>query len=186
MGRIPSRLTWNYVMPGVVAALTLAQWEPAKGYVHKDHDLAQLYTEAIDHCAWLVPQVIPSENWSAYHIWAATYKGDDVGIDYQQFMKVLRENGGDYFLSSFLPYGVSGLKPSPVYRYPLFADPRAYGKRCPTFCPHYEGAVDYSEGYCPNAEYLIPRLLNTVLSPVEDDRIHRYAEALHKTVRHFS
>jgi perosamine synthetase len=185
-GRVPARLNWNYQMPGLVAALALSQWERAKEYVRKDAELAQLYSDAIAECSWLVPQKIGVENWCAYHIWAAVYKGDEVGIEYDNFMQVLRDNGGDYFLPSFMPYGAFGLKPSPVYRYPLFNEPLAYTKRCPTFCPHYEGEVDFSEGLCPNSEYLVPRMFNTVLSPVEDERIHRYAEALAKTVRHFS
>jgi len=185
-GRVPARLNWNYAMPGLVAAMALAQWEPAKEYVKKDNELAQLYSAAVAGCSWLTPQVIPQENWCAYHIWGAVYSGDLVGIDYEEFMKVLRENGGDYFLPSFMPYGAFGLKPSPSYRYPIFSEPLAYTKRCPTFCPHYEGEVDYSEGLCANAEYLVPRLFNTVLSPVEDERIKRYAEALHQTVSQFS
>jgi len=185
-GRVPARLNWNYQMPGLVAALALTQWQPAKEYVRKDAELAKLYSQAIEGCGWLVPQQIPEENWCAYHIWAAIYKGDEVGIEYDNFMKVLRENGGDYFLPSFMPYGAFGLKPSPVYRYPLFSEPLAYTKRCPTYCPHYEGEVDFSEGLCPQAEYLVPRMFNTVLSPVEDERIHRYADALHKTVKFFS
>jgi perosamine synthetase len=185
-GRVPARLNWNYQMPGLVAALALSQWERAKEYVRKDAELARLYSEAIAGCSWLVPQKISAENWCAYHIWAAVYKGDEVGINYDDFMKVLREKGGDYFLPSFMPYGAFGLKPSPVYRYPIFNEPLAYTKRCPTYCPHYEGEVDFSEGLCPNAEYLVPRMFNTVLSPVEDERIYRYAEALAKTVRHFS
>jgi perosamine synthetase len=185
-GRVPERINWNYAMSGIVAALALAQWETAKEYVRKDHDLARLYTEAVGSCPWLIRQRIPEENWCAYHIWGAIFKGDEVGIDYDEFMKALRANGGDYFLPSFMPYGAFGLKPSPVYRYPLFNEPRAYTKRCPTFCPHYEGEVDYGEGACPNAEYLVPRLFNTVLSPVEDERIRRYAEALYKTVLQFS
>ena len=68
-----------------------------------------------------------------------------------------------------MPYGAFGLKPSPVYRYPLFKDPLT-------------GVVDLPEGLCPDAEYLVPRMFNTVLSPVPDDRIRRYADALNKTI----
>jgi perosamine synthetase len=168
-GRVPARLSWNNQMPGIVAALALSQWKRAKEYVHKDAELAKLYSGAIEGCTWMTPQQIPAENWCAYHIWAATYTGDDVGLEYGRFMEVLRENGGDYFLPSFMPYGAFGLQPSPVYRYPLFTEP-----------------LGSSEGLCPGAEYLVPRMFNTVLSPVEDERIQRYAEALHATVDHFS
>jgi len=184
-GRIPSRLTWNYAMPGIVAALALAQWEQSKQYVQKDHDLAELYSEAVAGCDWLIPQVIPQGNWCANHIWAAIYKGDEVGIDYSFFMKSLRENGGDFFLPAFMPYGAFGLQPSPVYRYPIFNEPRAYARQCPIKCPHYEGQVNYSEGACPSAEYLVPRLFNTVISPIRNEKVEQYAKALHRTVQQF-
>lgn len=185
-GRIPVRLNWNYNMPGVVAGLAIAQWEHAKNYVKKDHDLAKLYTEALDGCDWILPQQIPEENWCAYHIWASVYKGDEKGIDYKDFMSALRTNGADYFLPSFIPYGTFGLEPSPVYLYPIFKEPKTYTKGCPTACPHYEGEVKFEKGLCPNAEYLVPRMLNTVLSPIEDERIYRYAEGLNKTIKQFS
>ncbi len=185
-GRIPSRLTWNYAMPGLIAALAVAQWDQSKLYVEKDHELAGLYTKAIKGCDWLLPQVIPQGNWCAYHIWAATYKGDEVGIDYEVFMKTLKQNGGDYFLPAFMPYGAFGLQPSPVYRYPIFNEPRAYAKQCPVYCPHYDGHVDYSEGSCQTAEYLVPRLFNTVISPIKNEKVEQYAEALQRTVQQLS
>lgn len=185
-GRIPSRLSWNYQIPGIVSALAISQWEKAKQYVKDDHELALLYTQALDDCHWIKPQLIPKENWSAYHIWAAVFEGDKAGIEYDKFMQVLKQNGADYFLPSFIPYGTFGMKPSPVYLYPIFKTPLAYTKECPTACPHYNGKVIYSEGYCPNAEYLVPRMLNTVLSPVENDRVKRYADGLNKTIKHFS
>jgi dTDP-4-amino-4,6-dideoxygalactose transaminase len=184
-GRIPGRLSWNYQISGLVSALAIAQWAHAKDYVKKDHELAALYTEALENCDWIVPQKIADGNWSAYHIWAAVYQGDEKGIDYKNFLDVLRKNGGDYFLPAFMPYGAFGLEPSPVYRYPIFNEPKAYTRGCPVACPHYKGRANYDEGSCPNAEYLVPRMFNTVISPVEDERVKRYAEALNKTVRYF-
>ncbi len=185
-GRIPERLSWNYQMPGIIAAIAIAQWKYAKEYVEKDHELALLYTEAMEGCKWIIPQEIPKQNWSAYHIWAAIFKGDEEGVDYKAFMDALKKNGADYFLPAFVPYGLFGLEPSPVYRYPIFQEPKAYSLGCPTECPHYTGKADYSKGACPNAEYLVPRMLNTVLSPIEDERIKKYADGLNKTIRQFS
>jgi perosamine synthetase len=185
-GRVPARLNWNYAMPGLVAAIALAQWPRAAEYVKKDYELALLYEAAIDRCPWMTSQKIPDENWTSYHIWSATFTGDKFEVDYEEFMKTLRENGADYFLPSFMPYGAFGLRPSPAYRYPIFSEPRAYTLMCPTHCPHYEGTADYREGLCPTAEYLVPRLFNTVLSPVEDERVERYAEGLAKTISVFS
>lgn len=185
-GRIPERINWNYQMPGIIAAIAIAQWKHAKEYVRKDHELAKLYAEAIKGCEWLIEQQVLPKNWSSYHIWACTFKGEEYGIDYKKFMEVLKDNGATYFLPAFMPYGAFGLEPSPVYRYPIFQVPMAYTKGCPTACPHYEGKVDYSGGSCPNAEYLVPRMFNTVLSPIEDEKIEIYAEGLSKTIKHFS
>lgn len=173
-GRVPATLTWNYAMPGIVAALAIAQWPHARDYVDQDIAGARLYDEAISKCRFLRRQEVPSDNCSSFHIWAATFDGDEHGVNYDLFIDRLKANGGDYFLRSFMPYGAFGLDPSPVYRYPLFNEPRVQTQRT------------YDAGLCPNAERLVPRMFNTVLSPVEWERIERYADALHRTAAEFA
>jgi dTDP-4-amino-4,6-dideoxygalactose transaminase len=159
-----------------VAALALAQWPRGRGYVNRDRELAALYSEAVAGCEWLTPQEVPPENDSSWHIWSAVFSGDEHGIEYDHFVQALRENGADYFLPSFMPYGAFGLDPSPAYRYPLFSEPRASD----------QGRLVFREGLCPSAERLVPRLFNTVLSPVEDSRVLQYADGLRKTIDAFS
>ncbi len=185
-GRIPGSLSWNYQMSGLVAALALAQWERAAGYVAEDVGFALQYNEAVQGSPLLAPQRILDENVSSYHVWAAVFKGEQHGIDYGAFMAKLREFGGDYFLPSFIPTGTFGLTPSPVYKYPIFREPIAYGKGCPVRCPLYAGTYDTRDGICPTAEYVVPRLLNTVLSPLKPERIARYVDALRQTVRYYA
>ncbi|HEY3044877.1 MAG TPA: DegT/DnrJ/EryC1/StrS family aminotransferase [Vicinamibacterales bacterium] len=185
-GRIPGSLAWNYQMAGIVAALALAQWPRVDEYIRQDMKFAKLYNEAVEGSPLIAPQKVPSGNVSTYHIWAGVYNGDAHGVPYEPFMKTLRDFGGDYFLPSFIPAGTFGLPPSPVYRYPIFREPVAYGKGCPVRCPLYQGKYDTSEGLCPNAEHVVPRLLNTVLSPLRPERLTKYAEALNKTIRHYS
>ena len=175
-GRVPAELSWNYAMAGVVAALALAQWPRARAYVERDRELAALYSDAVAGCEWLTPQEVPERNRSSSHIWGATFTGDEAGVDYGEFMTALRRNGADYFLPSFMPYGAFGLKPSPAYRYPLFATARASD----------QGELAFPAGLCPRAEELVPRLFNTVLSPVEDERVERYADGLARTIAEFS
>ena len=184
-GRVPERLTWNYAMSGIIASIAIAQWENARDYVKKDNELAKLYTEALQGCVWLKPQKIPKENWSPYHIWAAIFTGDEHGINYDEFMKELRGNDADYFLPSFMPYGAFNLEPSPAYRYPIFNDPKNNWIVSDVYDHIYEGKIDYSQGLCPNAEYIVPRMLNTVISPIENERIQKYAVGLGETVKHF-
>jgi dTDP-4-amino-4,6-dideoxygalactose transaminase len=185
-GRIPARVTPNYAMSGIVAAIAIAQWEKAKTYVRKDNELATLYTESLEDCNWLKPQKIPKENWSPYHIWAATFTGDEYGINYNEFMKELKRNNADYFLPSFMPHGAFDLEPSPSYRYPIFSEPSVNWIVSSKYQSLYEGKIDYSKGLCPNAEYVVPRMLNTTISPVENERVEIYAKGLRKTIKHFT
>jgi perosamine synthetase len=185
-GRIPASLSWNYQMSGIVAAIAMAQWPRVPEYLAQDMACARRYTEAIGNSPLIAPQRIPKENVSTYHIWSAVFKGAEQGVPYDEFMTRLRGNGGDYFLPSFIPTGTFGLSPSPVYKYPIFREPIAYGKGCPVRCPLYTGRYDASDGICPNAEYVVPRLLNTVLSPLMPERMSKYIDALHKTVRYYS
>jgi dTDP-4-amino-4,6-dideoxygalactose transaminase len=185
-GRIPGSLSWNYQMSGIVAAVALAQWPRVTGYIEQDKAYAKLYTDAVGNSPLLIPQRIPKENVSTYHIWGALFRGDDYGVSYESFMERLKGFGGDYFLPSFIPTGTFGLSPSPVYKYPIFREPIAYGKGCPVRCPLYKGRYNTSDGICPNAEYVVPRLLNTVLSPLQPDRMSRYVDALRKTIRYYS
>lgn len=183
--RLPARITWNYAMPSIVAAIGLAQWPRSKEYVRKDHELAKLFDRACDGREWLTPQYVPPENYTSSLCWGALYEGDKKGIAYDEFMKVLKANGGDEFAASWMPEGAFGMPASPAYRYPLFSEPRAYGKGCPVRCPHYDGKVDYSEGACPVAEYIVPRLLNVGLTPGTEATILRSLDALTKTLAHF-
>lgn len=184
-GRVPARLTWNYAMSGIIASLAITQWESAKDYVQKDHDLAKLYSEALQDCEWLKPQKIIDGNWSPYHIWAATFTGDEHGVKYNEFMNELKKNGADYFLPSFMPYGAFDLEPSPSYMYPIFSSPEVNWVVSDVYDKIYDGKINYSKGICPNAEYVVPRMLNTVLSPIENELIEKYALGLSKTIKHF-
>lgn len=185
-GRIPASLSWNYQMSGLVAALALAQWPRSSGYVAEDMEYAKRYTQAIGGSPLLRPQRVLDGNVSSFHIWAAVFTGEKHGVDYGDFMSTLKEFGGDYFLPSFIPSGTFGLPPSPVYKYPIFREPIAYARGCPVRCPLYEGHYRTDDGLCENAEYVVPRLFNTVLSPLKPERMDRYVDALQKTIAHYS
>jgi len=185
-GRIPSALSWNYQMSGFIAALAISQWPYVDLYLREDMDYAKLYTKALEGSPIMLPQAIPEENISTYHIWAALFNGEEFGINYDQFMKQLKIFGGDYFLPAFIPTGTFGLPPSPVYKYPIFREPITYSHGCPVRCPLYKGKYDVSDGLCLTAEHVVPRLFNTVLSPIKPERMNQYVDALNRTIRYFS
>lgn len=184
-GRIPNRLAWNFAMPGIVAAIGISQLDKAERYIENDRRLANMYIEAIKGCKWLIPQEIRKDNICSYHIWGALYEGDKYGIKFEDFQKICQEEGADYFLFGFMPQNYQGIKASPSYNYPIFKEPLAYTNKCPFNCHFYnyqQAKEKYYEGLCPTAEYVVPRLFNTVLSPIREERVKRLADALNKVV----
>jgi perosamine synthetase len=184
-GAAPDRLAYNFRMPGVVAAVGLAQLERAEDYVQQDIDNAQLYYQAIEGCDWLVPQTIPPYSTHSQHIFTVAFRGDEKGIDYEEFKRVSREEkaglGFGYTQRTWREAQIVA-----AYQFPVFNLPVAYGKGCPTRCPHYTKELPYRNGYCPNAEDLIPRLCLRGLSSSLRDDIARAAEGLRRTIERMS
>jgi perosamine synthetase len=184
-GRVPSRLAWNMAMPGIVAAVALAQLPKSRQYVDEDRRNAALMNRAVEGCEWIVPQYVAPDTVSSYHLWTAFYKGEEHGIPMEDFKRVCVEEGADYFLFGFMPQNWQGIRARPAYAYPVFTTPLAYGKNCPTRCPHYQGNVDYTKELCPQAEQISPRLINTTLSPIRQERGEKLAEGLYRAVQRF-
>lgn len=177
-GRVPERLSWNGQMPGPVAAIALSQLPKSRKYVEDDHRNARLMNEAVAGCDWIAPQLVPEHSWSAQHLWSAEYRGDERGIPMDDFRQVCIEEGADYFLFGFMPKDWKGIKASPSYAYPVFTEPES--------CPHAGGGRRYEPARCETAERISPRLINTTLSPIRQERVERLAEGLHRAVRRFA
>lgn len=176
-GRVPERLSWNGQMPGPVAAIALSQLPKSRKYVEDDHNNARLMNDAVAGCEWIAPQFVPQHSWSAQHLWSADYRGEERGIPMDEFRRVCIEEGADYFLFGFMPKDWKGIKASPSYAYPVFTEPES--------CPHAFGGGRYEPARCENAERISPRLINTTLSPITQERVERLAEGLHRAVRRF-
>jgi len=179
-GRVPPRLAWNFAMPSIVAAAATVQLDYLEDYISQDIELAGLYTKAIGGAKFLVPQKTYPNTRHVYHIWGALFEGEKHGVSLEKFRDICKEEGVDYFLFGFLPYGVENLPPSPVYRYAVFNEPRAYKYGCPYTCKFREGRRNINE--CPNAEYVVPRLFNSVLSPLRSEYVKDQARRLSRAV----
>lgn len=120
----------------------------------------------------------------AYHLYAAVFDPQaaaEHGVNYAAFQAACREEG--------VGFGF-GYTDKQAYLHPVFAEPRAYGdafgRGCPSLCPHYtgtlqpgggqemraagahertSGAPPYRQGDCPQAETLLPYLMWTAVSP---------------------
>ena len=184
-GAAPDRMAYNFRMPGIVAAVGLAQLERIDDYVQQDIDNAELYQEAIEGCDWLVPQVVPPYSTHSKHIFAVAFRGEQQGIDYEEFKRVSREEkaglGFGYTQRTWKEAQIVA-----AYQFPTFAVPVAYGKGCPSRCPHYTKELPYRDGYCPNAEDLMPRMALRGLSSSMRDDIARGADGLRRAIERVS
>lgn len=152
-GTCPRLLSWNYRMNEVVAAIGRVQLKRARSYVDICIANAQLLNEACQGFEHIVkPQVNPdpAQRQHTYHLWTARFEGDKVGIDYEAFKQACADRG----LS--ISFGYIG---APAYKQPVIREQIGYGRDCPRGCPLALRHPDYSQNLCPNAEYLMPRLM---------------------------
>jgi len=144
------RLMWNYRMNEVASALGLVQIKRCRGYVERMVQVAALYNEAIAGAPWIRGQYVPPERTHTYHLWAATFEGDQVGISRERFEQALAAKGARC--------SVGYIETAP-YLYDVFTVPLAYGRGCPTACPLQARKARYVPGLCPVAEEIMPRLM---------------------------
>ncbi len=154
---------WNYRMPELCAAVALEQTERLEELVAWRQEQARLYQEALEGCAWLVPQKVPEGYGHAY--WTFVVKLDRDDITWHDFRRKFLEFGGEPF------YGAWRLNHlEPVFRGRKFA---AYQWQ------------DYQPGLCPVAEALQPRLIQFTTNAYDRATMEAQAEALAKTVAYF-
>ncbi len=175
-GTIPSRLSWNYRMNELIAAVGIVQLGRAKGYVQQCVDNAETLCNAVADFDWIVPQHVPEDRTNSWHIWTALFEGDKVGIDYEEFKQACQEAGAS------VNFGYIG---KPAYLHDTLREPKAYGKGCPVYCPHAARKISYEEGLCPVAEDIMPRLM-LVYTGGDRDAIAAGAEKLHAAAGRFS
>jgi perosamine synthetase len=172
-GSVAYDLHYNYRITELTSAVGIGQLHRARGYIDGLIEVAGLYNAAIADCRWIDMQAGPPESTHTYHLWGATFRGDEVGIKLSDFKAALKETGAGI--------GV-GYTNMPAYRHPVIAKRLGYGKGCPLDCPLYKGTGNrYPDGLCPNNEWLMPRILATgTMGPIEQHQAS--AEKLKKAI----
>ena len=169
------RLMWNYRLNELVAAVGLVQLKRLRGYVDSAIANAQVYTEAVQDVAWIRPQHVPADREHTYHIWAASFEGDQHGISLERFKKAVAEKG--------VRVNVGYIQKAP-YLHEVYTAPLMYGRGCPTACPLQTTQVQYTPGLCPVAEELMPRVI--IAGTVGDRASHQEnAEKLREVLEQF-
>lgn len=165
---------WNYRLSELCAAVALAQVERLEELVEQRIKVAQLYSEAIQGCDWLVPQAVPDGYRHSY--WTYVLKLENEGeFSWYDFRKKYMELGGDGIYAAW----------QLTYLEPVFRRQRFYAKGCPTHCPLYDGHREYKPGLCPIAESIQPKLLQFKTNYMDMSIAECKADALAKTIAHF-
>ena len=166
-------LMWNYRMSELVAAVAIVQLHRARAYVEQGIAAGKIYNDAVAEIPWIRPQHTPADRDNVYHLWAATFEGDQHGIQRDAFareLEAVKIKGG---------FGLGYIQ-KPAYLHDVIRKPLAYKRGCPTHPPYYDGAgARYEPGLCPVAEELMPRLiLISTVGPPDEHR--RNADALRR------
>lgn len=170
-GALARRLSWNFRMNELTAAVATVQFGRAEGYVAEDRRSAELYHQAAARSKALIPQAIDGKSTHSYHIWGAVYAGDSSGGgDQATFERICAEEN--------VAAGFGYMK-VPLYLHPEFSLGSPFG-----FSVWREaGYTPYRRGYCPVAERLMPRLVFVTISTKSYDDHQKNADALDRALR---
>ena len=150
---------YNYRMNEQTAAIGLAQLPKISKAVREIMRIARLYDAAIEDCPWLVAQRGPKGAQSTYHLWIATFEGQEHGVSQARFVKALRKHGAPFSL---------GYTKRAAYQHPVFDGVFPKGT--------------YPRGLCPNAESMVPRMvLGMTMVPLESAK--RAVDAMRSVIR---
>jgi len=127
----------NYRMNEVSAAVGLGQLERIGDMVARRRAVAKLFTEAIDGCSWMIPQLTPEGFENSYYTLAVKYHGrEERGLTWKEFYNRYVEAGGDGFYGAcMIPYLEPALRGSTI------------------------NGVTLAKGLCPVAEDLQSRIM---------------------------
>jgi perosamine synthetase len=159
----------NYRMPEVAAALGLAQTERLEHFVDLRISIANLFSEVIKNCDYLIPQHTPEGYLNSYWTFTLKYERDDVS--WKDFRAKYVELGGDGIYAAW----------KLSYQEKVMAT-KAYKR----IAPHYYQNLEYPDGICPIAEKIQPKLMQFVTNYGSIDDAKPFVEALAKTIRYFS
>lgn len=157
---------YNYRMPDLCAAVSLAQLERANQLVKQREHAANLIKNAMNGSTLFKPQTNPQGCHNTYWAYAVVLNSDRPEKDWYRFRDLFLKNGGHGF------YGAWKL----TYEEPFFQND--VGKRSEIW-------QSYQKGLCPAAEFLQPRMLQLKTNYWCTGEAERNAEILERTMREY-
>lgn len=168
-GALAPRLSWNFRMNELTAAVAGVQLTRADGYIEQDRRAAQLYTEVAAAHRGLQAQRTDADCFHSHYMWGAIYEGDrELGVSQEAFQQICEEE--------HVPGGFGYIE-HPPYLHPQFSLTNAFGYDV----WRGEGSP-YRRGYCPVAERIMPRLLLITISTGTNEDHEQGAAALDRAL----
>ena len=164
-------LGWNYRMAEISAAVALGQVKRSEKLVAARLRAAHRLNAVVENCEWLVPQGDTADSNSSFWSYAVLLKRHD--ISWQEFVTAFNNNGGKGIYSAW----------ALGYQEPAFVNLNLLGREKMLTRQAQE---IFSEGTCPIAEELQPRILAFRTNEWTEKGLRGQVAALQKTIRQFS
>ena len=164
-------LGWNYRMSDLTAAVVLGQIERSNELIEIRKSVGNRIFDQVKDISWLRSQANYQD--SEHSFWAAPILLERDDISWRQFRDKFMEFGGKGIYAAW----------QLSYLEPVFQDLNFQGR---------EKFIDpkisskYTRGYCPNAEYIQPRVLAFRTNEWDSQQADIQIEALRKTIKFFN
>ncbi len=155
---------WNYRMPELCAAVVLGQLEHVDEIVSMRKKTAQLYSQMVQNCEWMIPQAVGPGQVHSY--WSFVLR-----------LSVHAPVSWKVFYQTYLDFGGDGIYAAWQLTY---LEPALLNKKFIS-----SQTQDFSPGLCPVAEKVQPQLLQFKTNYFDLSIAEQKAEALAKTIQHF-
>ncbi len=153
---------FNFRIPEVVAAMGIAQLDKVDMLVEKRVACAKYYHKATAGCAWISPQVTPSDCVHSY--WTYVFKLDTAKVSWMDFRNKFMSNGGEDFYAA---WSLTYLEPA--------LQGKSFGQK-----------QKFEPGLCPVAESLQPALVQLKTNFEDMDHARQQADILARTIKDLS
>ena len=164
-------LGWNYRMSDLTAGVVLGQIERSEELIEIRKKVGKQIFDQVQDIAWLRPQAIYED--SEHSFWAAPILLERDDITWKQFRDKFSDFGGKGIYAAW----------QLSYLEPVFQNLNLQGRQN-FIMPNISSK--YVRGYCPNAEYIQPRILAFRTNEWDPKGAQVQAEALRKTALFFN
>ena len=174
-------LALNYKMNDLTAAVMLTQLGKIDRYLENKIRSAKNIIAGLSDVEELTPQTVRPGDRHTYWSLRITIDADRLGCDARRFAEAVSAEG----VSMSGPYMGSG-REGPLYRNPVFAEPRAFGSSHYPFDYGRERPVDYRLSECPYGEDIMGRGVElSILASFTEEDVGNIIDAIRKVALHF-